>query len=126
MAKLHRDPFTQWLEAQGITPGIYQPAGMMGFPPLGWQLVVGRSLVVYRVAPEDPATLIVVLVERQTNRRGIHSPFADLIRFLALLRKSDTGVTHVNGHINAVSWRPKDSLDTFRMKPFYVEHLGGH
>ena len=43
-----------------------------------------------------------------------------------MLRKSDTGVTHVNGHINAVSWRPKDSLDTFRMKPFYVEHLGGH
>ena len=126
MFQLHLDPFTRWLEGQGTKPGVYQPGAMFGSPPLGWQISVGRSSVVYRVDPADPATLILVLIEREKTRTGLHSPFGDLIRFLKLLHQSQTGITHVNGHINAVSWRPDDSLDTPRMKPFYVKHLGGH
>ena len=126
MFQLHLDPFTRWLEAQGRKPGLYQPGGMFGYPPLGWELSVGRSKVVYRVDPAQAETLILVLIARDSSRAGLHSPFGDLIRFLSLLKQSDVGITHVNGHINAVSWRPEDGLTTPRMRPFYVKHLGGH
>lgn len=127
MFELHHDPFTQWLETQqGTKPGVYQPGAMMGAPPLGWRICVGKSMIVYRVDPVDPATVILVLIERESKRAALHSPFGDLIRFIKLLHRSDTGLTHVNGHINAVSWRPDDGLETPRMKPFYVKHLGGH
>ncbi len=124
MAGLFKDAFTAWLETQGIVPKIYQPGGLFG-PPLGWEISLGRSRIVYRVDPSDTTTLILGMIERDQDRQGLYSPFADLVRFIKTLHQSRAGLTHVNGHINAVSWRPEDSLDTARMKPFYVKHLGG-
>lgn len=126
MFRLFRDLFTEWLTTHGTKPGLYQPGGMMGYPPLGWQISIGESMIVYRVAPEEPETLILILIEREKARRGLHSPFADLIRFLILIRRSGSGVTQVRGHINAVSWRPDDSLEGTQIRSFYLQHLGCH
>jgi len=126
MARLFKDRFTQWLEAQGTPPEIYQPGGIFGCPPMGWQITLRGTSIVYGVRKEEPETLHIIMFEREQNRKGLISPFATMIRFLRLLHLSDSGITHVTGRIHAIEGRPADSLDTERMKPFYVEHLGGH
>lgn len=124
MARLYHDPFTQWLEREQISVSAYQPAAMFGAPPVGWQITVGRSTLVYRVPEEDPGLLIIVLFERQVTRKGLQSPFADIVRFLALVKKSAVGVVRVQGHVSAVSWRPEDSLENTQIGEFYRRYLG--
>lgn len=126
MARLFKDRFTQWLEAQGTPPEIYQPGGIFGCPPMGWQLSQRGTAIVYVVRKEEPGTLHIIMFEREQNRKGLASPFATLVRFLRLIQRSESGITHVTGRINAIEGRPADSLETERMKPFYTEHLGGH
>jgi hypothetical protein len=99
---------------------------MFGCPPIGWQHTLRGTSIVYAVRPEQPETLHIIMFEREQDRAGLGSPFAGLIRFLRLIHRSDSGVTHITGRINAIEGRPSDSLTTERMKPFYVEHLGGH
>jgi len=125
MARLFKDRFTEWLMAQGTPPSVYQPGGLLGYPPMGWQVKVRGTAIVYVVRKEEPEVLLIIMFEREQNRRGLTSPFADLIRFLRLLEESKAGVTHVTGRIHAIEGRGADSLDTERMKPFYVKHLGG-
>ncbi|GAA5149663.1 hypothetical protein GCM10023213_47670 [Prosthecobacter algae] len=126
MARFFKDCFTQWLEAQGSPPEIYQPGGFFGCPPMGWQHTQRGTAIVYVVRKEEPETLHIIMFEREQNRKGLGSPFATLIRFLRLIQRSDSGITHVTGRINAIEGRPADSLETERMKPFYTAHLGGH
>ena len=126
MARLFKDLFTQWLEARGTPPEIYQPGGFFGCPPMGWQHTQRGTAIVYVVRKEEPETLHIIMFEREHNRKGLVSPFATLIRFLRLLYLSESGITHVTGRINAIEGRPADSLDTERMMPFYVRHLRGH
>ncbi|WP_166647244.1 hypothetical protein [Prosthecobacter fusiformis] len=126
MARLFKDRFTQWLEAQGTPPEIYQPGGIFGCPPMGWQHTQHGTSIVYVVQKDEPEVLHIIMFEREQGRAGLGSPFARLIRFLRLLHRSDSGITHVTGRINAIEGRPADSLETARMKPFYVKHLSGH
>ena len=124
MPRFFKDPFTEWLECQGLKPRHYQPGGIFGAPPLGWQIAIGQSTIVYRVPKETPYLLIIVLIEREKQRSGLRSPFADIVRFLLLVRRGETGITEIHGHIAAVSWRPTDSLDDERLHAFYRRHLG--
>lgn len=125
MPRLFKDRFTEWLTAKGTPPSVYQPGGLLGYPPMGWEVKARGTSIVYVIRKEEPEVLLIIMLEREQNRKGLTSPFACLIRFLRLLDQSGAGVTHVIGRIHAIEGRPDDSLTTERMKPFYVEHLGG-
>lgn len=121
-----KDKFTQWLEAKGMAVRLYQPGGTFGCPPVGWEVAIGYSNLAYRVPEESPETLIIVLIERQKERQGLRSPFADLVRFVTLVGRSGAGIRDIRGHVDAVSWRPEDSLESARIKAFYERHMGTH
>ncbi|GEP43708.1 hypothetical protein [Brevifollis gellanilyticus] len=123
MAKFFRDRFTDWLHERGMPPKLYQPAAMLGAPPVGWEMTVGQSTLVYRVPEETPHLLIIVLFERQTQRNGLRSPFADIVRFLSLVKKADVGITDIKGHVSATSDRPADSLENEGILAFYRRYL---
>lgn len=118
-----RDLFTCWLDENGHRPELYQPAGMLGAPPLGWQIYLGESKFVYRVPPETPHWLIIVLFERRCGRLGLRSPFADIVRFLSTVKVAAVGITHIKGHVAATSDRPMDSLENERILTFYRRYL---
>ncbi len=126
MTYLSRDPFTTWLEEQKIPISVYQPAGFLGCPPLGWKITVGQSTFVYRVPPEDPRSLIIVLFERLSDRQGLRSPFADIVRFISLIKKSGADIHRIQGHVEAVSDRPRDSLEDARIAAFYKRYLAAN
>lgn len=123
---LYRDPFTAWLELQGRAPGVYQPAGFLGDPPIGWKLRVGRSTFVYRVPPETPEMLVIILFERQGERSGLCSSFADIVRFISLAKRSGAPIDIIQGRVEALSWRPKDSLENERIAAFYQRYLAAY
>ena len=123
MQTFFRDPFTLWLSEQNRAPTLYQPAAMLGAPPVGWQMTLGQSTFVYRVPKETPHLLIIVLFERKTQRSGLRSPFADIVRFLALIKKAEVGITHIQGHVAAVRDRPEDSLEDEQILAFYRRYL---
>lgn len=123
MPAFPRDPFTEWLTAQGRPPELYQPAGMLGAPPVGWLTRVGKSIFVYRVPPETPDLLIIVLFERQGERGGLRSPFADIVRFLVTVQRAEVGILRVKGHVAATSDRPEDSLENEAILAFYRRYL---
>ncbi|MBB5037706.1 hypothetical protein [Prosthecobacter dejongeii] len=125
MARLFKDRFTEWLITQGTPPSVYQPGGLLGYPPMGWEVKMKHCAIAYVVRPKDPATLVIIMFEREQRRSGLDSPFMDMIRFLSQVRRSDAGITHVTGRIHAIEGRPSDSLETQRMRPFYQIHLGG-
>ncbi|MGV3662124.1 MAG: hypothetical protein ACO1TE_18200 [Prosthecobacter sp.] len=126
MARLFKDRFTQWLETQGLTPEIYQPGGMFGCPPMGWQIRLRRSSIAYVVRADQPDTLHIILLEReQEQRRGLGSPFADFVRFVALVKKSDAGIARIQGRVIASERGPDDKLEADRIASFYHRHLGG-
>lgn len=125
MARLFKDPFTQWLATQGIEAEVYQPGGIFGYPPMGWQIRLRRSSIAYMVPQDKLNTLIVIMFEREQSRSGLGSPFADFVRFVSLVKNSGTGVTRIRGRVEAPEDRPKDSLDKERMAGFYRSYLGG-
>lgn len=126
MFRLFRDSFTVWLESQGMTLSIYQPGGFLGRPPVGWKLTVGQSTLVYRVPEEAPQTLIIVLFERQNQRQGLRSAFADIVRFISLIKKSGVEIYRIQGHVEAVGDRPKDSLENEKIAAFYKRYLAAN
>lgn len=126
MFRLFRDSFTVWLESQGMTLSIYQPGGFLGRPPVGWKLTVGQSTLVYRVPEEAPQTLIIVLFERQNQRQGLRSAFADIVRFISLIKKSGVEIHRIQGHVEAVGDRPKDSLENAKIAAFYKRYLAAN
>ncbi len=126
MARLFRDPFTCWLEDQKIPLTVYQPAGFLGAPPVGWRVFLGHSSLVYRVPEESPQTLIIILFERQTDRQGLRSPFADIVRFISLIKKSGADIHRIQGHIEAVTDRPADSLENAKIVAFYKRYLAAN
>lgn len=121
--KLYDDPFTAWLEARGTVVEIYQPGGFMGRPPVGRKITVGRSTIVYRIIEEKPDDLIVVLLERQGERSGLRSPFADFAKFVALVKKSGAPIRNIRGHVDVLSQLPEDHASTERIAAFYKRHL---
>lgn len=125
MARLLKDPFTLWLEARGHSVEVYQPGGMFGCPPMGWQVRLRRSSIAYVVRQEQPDTLIIIMFEREEGRSGLGSPFADFVRFVSLVKGSGTGITRIQGRVEAPEEPPPDSLDKARMTGFYHRHLGG-
>ncbi len=125
MARQFKDPFTQWLETQGIHAEVYQPGGIFGFPPMGWQLKLRRSSIAYVVREDKPDTLLVIMFEREQSRAGLGSPFADFVRFVSLVKNSCSGVTRIQGRVEASEDRPKDSLEKQRIAGFYRNYLGG-
>lgn len=122
MFQLYPDPFTQWLEAQGAKPDVHHTAAGMEAPAPGWQVQVGQSVIVYRIEPADPAAVNLVLIESKAKRSGLRSAFGDLIRFIRLLHRSDTGLTHVQ----ALSRHPADDPESRRMEAFCMRRLGFH
>jgi len=125
MARQFKDPFTQWLATQGIEADVYQPGGIFGCPPMGWQIRLRRSSIAYVVPQDKPDTLIVIMFEREQSRRGLGSPFADFVRFVSLVKNSGSGVTRIRGRVEASEGRPKDSLEKERIAGFYRSYLGG-
>jgi hypothetical protein len=123
MRTFFRDLFTDWLHECGTVPKLYQPAAMLGAPPVGWEITVGQSTLVYRIPEETPNVLIIVLFERQTQRQGLRSPFADIVRFISLVKKADVGITDIKGHVSATSDRPADSLENESILGFYRRYL---
>lgn len=126
MFRLFRDPFTQWLASQDQEPEVYQPAGYLGRPPLGWKLTVGQSTLVYRVPAETPQTLIIVLFEKQQGRTGLRSPFRDIVRFISLVKHSGADIHCIQGHIEATGGRPADSLENEKIAAFYKRYLAAN
>jgi type III secretion system regulator LcrR len=126
MPRLFRDPFTQWLEARNVPLAVHQPAGFLGYPPVGWKLTIGQSTLVYRVPEETPETLIIVLFEKQSERRGLRSPFADIVRFVSLVKKSGAPIHRIQGHVDALLDRPEDSLENAKLAAFYQRYLSAH
>jgi len=122
---VHRDAFTLWLERERPEMRVrpYQPAGAWGGPVIGWQLCVGRTRFVYRVPPESPEVLYVVLIERAAQREGLHSPLGDMVRLLRLIQTSDAGVTWIRGHVEPIKGRPDDALTRERLLAFYQRYL---
>ena len=53
MPRLFKDRFTQWLETQGQKVEVYQPGGIFGCPPMGWQLHLRSSSIAYVVRQEQ-------------------------------------------------------------------------
>lgn len=125
MPRLFKDRFTEWLIAQSTPPSVYQPGGLLGYPPMGWEVKMKHCAIAYVVRPKEPETLVIIMFERGPRRSGLNSSFKDMIRFLSLVSQSDAGITHVTGRIHAIEGRPSDSLETQRMRPFYQTYLGG-
>ena len=123
---LHRDEFTQWLQGRGHEVSSYEPAAFLGAPPVGWQLPVGRSTFVYRVSDDDSRTLTIVLFERQNPRTGLGSPFVDIVRFISLVKRSAAPVHTIQGRVEALEKRPKDSLENERIATFYQRYLAAY
>lgn len=123
MPRLYKDRFTQWLEARGTPADVYQPGGMLGCPPMGWQITLRRCTISYTVRSEAPDTLIVILFERAQKRQGLGSSFADFVRFVSLVKQS--GIARIQGRVLATERRPEDSLESERMTGFYHRYLGG-
>lgn len=121
----HRDAFTLWLESQvpPRSPTLYQPAGFLGAPPVGWQLTVGRTRFVYRVPEQQRDVFYVVLIERDDARVGLHSPLADMVRLLQLVQQSGAGIRWIRGHVEPTSDRPCDALTRERLLAFYTRYL---
>ena len=126
MASLYKDPFTLWLESRQMPPSIYQPAGFLGGPQLGWKLKIGRSSLVYRVPKETPESLIIVLFEREGERTGLRSPFADIVRFITLIKRSGLPFHTIQGHVDALDGRPEDSLQNEKIAAFYKRYLAAN
>lgn len=122
---LPRDAFTLWLEEHQphAPPSVYQPGGFLGAPPIGWQLTVGRTRFVYRVPPESPDILYIVLIERGTARQALHSPFSDLVRLLQLIQRSAAGIRWIRDHVEPSKRRPADALSRERILAFYQRYL---
>ena len=122
---MQRDAFTRWLEQHrpDSPPQVYQPAGCLGGPPLGWQIVVGRTRFVYRVPPEAPHLFYIVLIERGPERHALHSPFADMVRLLQLVQRSGAGLRWIRGHVEPTKQRPSDALTRERIIAFYRRYL---
>lgn len=119
-----KDEFTRWLEAeQGVTPKVYQPAARYGGVPVGWQISLGRSTFVYRMPEERPGVFLIVLFERTGERSGLRSPFADFVRLLSLIKRSNLGVHTIEGHVEALKGRPQDSLANEQIVHFYKRYL---
>lgn len=125
MARHFKDLFTQWLETQGILAEVYQPGGIFGYPPMGWQIRLRRSSVAYVVREEKPDTLLVIMFEREQSRQGLGSPFADFVRFVSLVKNSPCGITRIQGRVEASERRPQDSLEKQRIAGFYRTYLSG-
>lgn len=98
----------------------------MGDPPVGWKLPVGKSSFVYRVPPETPDTLIIVLFERNGDRTGLQSPFADIVRFISLVKKSQAAIRIIQGHVQPLEQRPEDSLSAEKIAAFYQRYLAAY
>lgn len=125
-SRLYDDAFTAWLETRETVVEIYQPGGFMGFPPVGRKITVGRSTIVYRIVEEKPDDLIVVLLERQGEREGLRSSFADFAKFIALVKKSGAPVRTIRGHVDVLGKLPKDHVSVTRIAAFYKRHLAAH
>ncbi|HEY1052424.1 MAG TPA: hypothetical protein VGE39_21790 [Prosthecobacter sp.] len=126
MPRLFKDRFTQWLETQGQKVEVYQPGGIFGCPPMGWQLHLRSSSIAYVVRQEQADTLHIILLEReQEQRRGLGSPFADFVRFVSLVKKSAAGIVRIQGRVLASERGPDDKLEAERIASFYHRHLGG-
>jgi type III secretion system regulator LcrR len=126
MFQLYDDPFTQYLRQRGVAVGVYQPGGFLGFPPVGWRIQVGKSFFVYRVPEETPEILLIVLFEREGERNGLRSPFADIVRFISMVKKSKAPIHFIKGHVDVVSDRPADHLETDKIAAFYKRYLAAH
>lgn len=120
---LHHDSFTSWLREHAYDVGVYQPGAFLGSPPLGHSLNLGKSLFVYRVAEDQPQILIIVLFEKTEDRHGLRSPFLDFIKFINLIKKSNSGIEQIKGHVEATSWRPEDSLENPKIAAFYKKYM---
>ncbi|PTY07821.1 hypothetical protein DB347_06240 [Opitutaceae bacterium EW11] len=120
-----RDRFTAWLESHQPQnpPRLYQPAGFLGAPPVGWHLKIGRTTFVYRVPEDATDVFYIVLIERGGSRRALHSPFLDLVRLLQLVQRSESGIRWIRGHVEAPRWRPIDALSPDRILAFYRRYL---
>jgi len=125
MFRLYEDPFTQYLRAKGTEVKVYQPGGFLGLPAVGWRIRVGNSYVVYRIPEETPEILLIVLFEREGKRNGLLSPFADLTRFVRMVKHCGLPIHYIKGLVDIVSGRPADHLDPERIAAFYTRYLGG-
>lgn len=119
------DRFTLWLRAHPAAPQpeVYQPAAFLGAPPIGWQIVVGRTRFVYRVPRDAPDILYVVLIERAVSRAALHSPLRDMVRLLQWIQQSDASIRWIRGHVEPVARRPPDALSRERLIAFYERYL---
>jgi hypothetical protein len=120
-----RDAFTLWLELQRphAPPKIYQPAGFLGAPPVGWEITIGRTRFVYRIPAESPDVFYIVLIERSAARSALHSPLADMVRLLQLVQRSGAGIRWIRGHVEPTKNRPADALPRERLLAFYQRYL---
>jgi hypothetical protein len=119
------DAFTLWLTAHRpelpVVP--YQPGARFGAPQRGWELHIGRTKFVYRIPPEQPDVFYIVLIERGAGPRSLHSPLADLVRLLLLVKGSQTGVRWIRGHVDADTDEAADALAGERLLAFYRRYL---
>lgn len=125
MFQLNEDPFTLYLREKGTEVKVYQPGAFLGLPAVGWRIRVGRSYFVYRIPDETPEILIIVLFEREGKRHGLLSPFADMVRFVRLVKNSGLSIHYIKGLVDIVSGRPADHLGPDQIAAFYTRYLGG-
>lgn len=125
MYGFHRDRFTDWLarERPDAPPQPYAPAAFLGGPQLGWEITVGKTKFVYRVPAEAPDIFYIVLIERGSARSALHSPLADVVRLLHLVKRSDCGIRWIRGHVEPTKRRPQDALTRERLLAFYRRYL---
>ena len=119
------DAFTRWFQSHRPEdpPQVYQPAAFLGGPVLGWSLRFGDTHLVYRIPPDEPEVLYIVLIERGTSRQNLRSPFAAIVRFLSLVQESQCGVRWIRGHVEPSRRRPDDALSRERILAFYQRYL---
>lgn len=119
------DAFTRWLQTHrpDLPFSPYQPAARFGGRQVGWRLRIGRTLFVYRIPPEKPDIFYIVLIERGDTPRSLHSPLADMVRLLLLVKGSPAGIRWIRGHVAPTSDRPADALSGERLLAFYQRYL---
>lgn len=124
---LWEDRFTVWLRANWETDvrklKKYAPAGHLGAAPVGWEIQIGHSKFVYRIAAQKQHILIIVLFERLESCSGLRSPFTDFVKFLSLVKRAEVGVTGIAGHIDALDAAQGPNLESERIAAFYKKHL---
>jgi hypothetical protein len=108
------------LVAAGLAPRPAPLNDADGSPILaGHSVVLGRTEIVFRLF--DPATVLLVRIQRVETAPGLDSPLQGIARFVALLAhgREETGVRRVLGIVATGPYRALGGLDDERLAAFY-------